>query len=96
MIFYGLLRNLVTRWCGDPEGTLQNDLIGGEGGIVSAEPAVRMQRLARLAGGHGELIAAADVAARSTRSRPRWPATGNSSSSTTGTSRSSAIGPSTS
>ena len=31
MIFYGLLRNLVTRWCGDAEGTLQNDLIGGEG-----------------------------------------------------------------
>ncbi len=56
MIFYGLLRNLVIRWCGDPEGTLQNDLIGGEGGIVSAEPAVRMQRLARLAGGHRELI----------------------------------------
>ena len=56
MIFYGLLRSLVIRWCGDPEGTLQNDLIGGEGGIVSAEPAVRMQRLARLAGGHSELI----------------------------------------
>jgi len=49
MIFYGLLRALVVRWCGDPGGTLQNDLIGGEGGIVSAEPAVRMQRLARLA-----------------------------------------------
>ena len=49
MIFYGLLRHLVTRWCGDPAGTLQNDLIGGEGGIVSAEPAVRIQRLAQLA-----------------------------------------------
>ena len=49
MIFYGLLRHLVMRWCGDAAGTLQNDLIGGEGGIVSAEPAVRMQRLARLA-----------------------------------------------
>jgi pyruvate,water dikinase len=56
MIFYGLLRNMVIRWCGDPEGTLQNDLIGGEGAIVSAEPAVRMQRLARLASGHGDLI----------------------------------------
>jgi pyruvate,water dikinase len=49
MIFYGLLRHLVTRWCGDAEGTLQNDLISGEGGIISAEPALRMQRLARLA-----------------------------------------------
>jgi pyruvate,water dikinase len=49
MLFYGLLRHLVMRWCGDPAGTLQNDLIGGTGGIVSAEPAVRMQRLASLA-----------------------------------------------
>jgi phosphohistidine swiveling domain-containing protein len=49
MIYYGLLRSLVIKWCGDPGGTLQNDLIGGAGGIVSAEPAVRMQRLAALA-----------------------------------------------
>jgi len=49
MIFYGLLRRLVIRWCNDPAGTLQNDLIGGEGGMVSAEPAVRMRRLANLA-----------------------------------------------
>ena len=32
-----------------PLGALQNDLISGEGGIVSAEPAVRLQRMARLA-----------------------------------------------
>ena len=51
MIFYGLLRHLVTEWCDDRDGALQNDLIGGEGGIVSAEPAVRMQRLAGLASG---------------------------------------------
>lgn len=57
MIFYGALRHLVTRWCGDPGGTLQNDLISGEGGIVSAEPAVRMQRLARLAAGNERLLA---------------------------------------
>jgi phosphohistidine swiveling domain-containing protein len=56
MIFYGVLRSLVVRWCGDPGGTLQNDLIGGEGGIVSAEPAVRMQRLAALAATDGELL----------------------------------------
>jgi pyruvate,water dikinase len=49
MLFYGLLRHLVMRWCGDPAGTLQNDLIGGTGGIVSAEPAVRMRRLAAIA-----------------------------------------------
>jgi rifampicin phosphotransferase len=48
MIFYGVLRSMVQRWC-DPLGTLQNDLISGEGGIVSAEPAVRLQRMARIA-----------------------------------------------
>jgi rifampicin phosphotransferase len=47
MIFYGVLRSLVQRWC-DPLGALQNDLISGEGGIVSAEPAVRLQRMARM------------------------------------------------
>ena len=46
MIFYGLLRQLVTRWLGDADAALQNDLIGSQGGIVSAEPAVRLQRLA--------------------------------------------------
>ncbi len=55
MISYGLLRSLVMRWGGDPGGTLQNDLIGGEGGIVSAEPAVRMRRLAASAARHPDL-----------------------------------------
>jgi phosphohistidine swiveling domain-containing protein len=49
MIFYGLLRQAARAWCGDREGTLQNDLIGGEGGLVSAEPAARLQQLARIA-----------------------------------------------
>jgi pyruvate,water dikinase len=57
MIFYGLLRNLVIRWCGDASGSLQNDLIAGEHYIVSAEPAVRIQRLARLAASHPDLVA---------------------------------------
>jgi rifampicin phosphotransferase len=55
MIFYGVLRSLVQRWC-DPLGTLQNDLIGGEGGIVSAEPAVRLQRMARIAASDPPLV----------------------------------------
>lgn len=49
MIFYGLLRRAAAGWCHDAEGTLQNDLIGGEGGMVSAEPATRLRRLASLA-----------------------------------------------
>jgi rifampicin phosphotransferase len=57
MVFYGLLRSLTVRWCADPGGTLQNDLIVGAGGVVSAEPAVRMQRLARLAAGDTAFVA---------------------------------------
>ena len=49
MVFYGLLRRLVARWCGHDDATLQNELIGGEGGMVSAEPAILIQRFARLA-----------------------------------------------
>jgi phosphohistidine swiveling domain-containing protein len=48
MIFYGVLRKLCAAWCVDTDGTLQNDLIGGEGGVVSAEPAVRVRALAAL------------------------------------------------
>jgi rifampicin phosphotransferase len=56
MVFYGVLRRLVIRWCADSGGTLQNDLIGGEGGMVSAEPAILMQRLAALAASSPALV----------------------------------------
>lgn len=49
MIFYGLLRSLAVKWCDDEGGTLQNDLIMGEGGMVSAEPADRIRDMAVLA-----------------------------------------------
>jgi pyruvate,water dikinase len=49
MIFYGALRALSTKWLGDGAGTLQNDLLVGEGEIVSAEPARRLQALAQIA-----------------------------------------------
>ena len=49
MIFYGTLRSLATKWAGDANGTLQNDLVSGEGAIVSAEPAQRIIAMARLA-----------------------------------------------
>ncbi len=48
MIFYGVLKALCVKWCGDADGTLQNDLVGGEGGIISAEPAARVRRMAEL------------------------------------------------
>jgi rifampicin phosphotransferase len=56
MIAYGLLRRLTVRWLADPGGTLQNDLIGGEGGMVSAEPAMRLQQLARAAAADSALL----------------------------------------
>jgi rifampicin phosphotransferase len=49
MIFYGVLRGLVRSWCGDAEGTLQNDLLCGGGGMISAEPAERVFEMARVA-----------------------------------------------
>jgi pyruvate,water dikinase len=49
MIFYGLLRRACVRWLDDSEGTLQNDLVAGDAGMVSAEPALRIREMARLA-----------------------------------------------
>jgi len=49
MIFFGALRRLVTKWCGDGDGTLQNDLLSGQGGMISAEPVARMRALAEIA-----------------------------------------------
>jgi pyruvate,water dikinase len=49
MIFYGVLGKLTRKWCGDREGTLQNDLLCGEGGMISAEPAMRVRALAKIA-----------------------------------------------
>lgn len=58
MVFYGTLRKLATRWCGDAEGSLQNDLLCGEGGMISAEPAVRVRSMAKIARAHPQLTTA--------------------------------------
>ncbi len=58
MMFYGTLRRLVTAWCGDAAGTLQNDLLSSEGGIVSAEPARRVREMAALAASSPALVTA--------------------------------------
>ncbi len=52
MIFVGLLRRFGTRWCGDETGSLANDLLRAEGGMISAEPARRIREMARVAAGH--------------------------------------------
>lgn len=38
MIFHGLLKKSLTKWCSDKQGTIANDLLCGEGGIISTEP----------------------------------------------------------
>ncbi|MGH2362189.1 MAG: PEP-utilizing enzyme, partial [bacterium] len=57
MIFFGLLRRLSQKWCGDSGGTLQNELLCGEGGIISAEPAGRMREMAGVAAGRPDFVA---------------------------------------
>jgi pyruvate,water dikinase len=63
MIFFGLLRKLTVKWCGDADETLQNDLLSGEGGIISAEPARRVREMAEVAAadeGLTEILATAE------------------------------------
>jgi len=56
MIFFGSLRRLVVAWCKDASGALQNDLLRGGGGIISAEPAARVRAMAALASAHPALV----------------------------------------
>lgn len=46
MIFYGVLKKLCVSWIGDEAGTLQNDLLCGEGGVESTEPTKAIMKLA--------------------------------------------------
>ncbi|MBN1308452.1 MAG: hypothetical protein JXA18_11075, partial [Chitinispirillaceae bacterium] len=46
MIFYGLLRNCTKKWHLDKTETLQNDLLCGEGGMISTEPVRSIQAIA--------------------------------------------------
>jgi pyruvate,water dikinase len=55
MIHYGVLKKLCAAWCGDTQGSLQNDLICGEGGIESTEPTRLLLKLAAMAQGDAEL-----------------------------------------
>ena len=58
MIFFGVLRRLSTGWLADAEGTLGNNLLCAEGGMISAEPARRVTELASLAAKHPRLATA--------------------------------------
>jgi len=56
MIFHGLFRRLTVSWGGDQATRLQNDLIGGAGGMISTEPAQRLRQLAQLAAAEPGLV----------------------------------------
>jgi pyruvate,water dikinase len=56
MIFFGVLRRLVKAWIEDPQGTLQNDLLCAERGMISKEPAERVRRMAEIAAGTPEKV----------------------------------------
>lgn len=77
MIFYGTLKRLCVSWCGDEQGSLQNDLIAGEGGIESTEPTRLLLRLAAQARRNPELRqllleTSPDVLARLLPADPRF------------------------
>lgn len=77
MIFYGTLKKLCVSWCGDEHGSLQNDLIAGEGGIESTEPTKLLLRLAAQARQNPELRrllveTPPDDLARLVPTDPRW------------------------
>ena len=57
MIFFGALRRLTERWCDNGRGSLHNDLLSGEGGMISTEPALRMRDMAKTAADSPALVA---------------------------------------
>lgn len=52
MIAFGASRNLLQKWLGDDGLLLHNDVMIGQGDIVSAEPAQRIARMGRIAAEH--------------------------------------------
>ena len=57
MIFHGVLRGMTTRWCGDRAPVLQNDLLRGEAGMISVEPARLLRKMTSLAASRADLVA---------------------------------------
>lgn len=47
MIFHGLLKKVLSKWGIDDKGTLTNDLLCGEGGIISTEPLLSLYEIAQ-------------------------------------------------
>lgn len=58
MMAFGGSRKLTERWLGEPGLALHNDVMIGQGDIISAEPPQRIARMGRMAAGNERLIAA--------------------------------------
>jgi pyruvate,water dikinase len=58
MMAFGSSRKLIERWAGPAGLELHNDIMIGQGDIISAEPAQRIARMGALAAGDPDLIAA--------------------------------------
>lgn len=56
-LFFGVLRKLIARYRLDESGTLQNDLLCGEGGMLSTEPAKSIIRMAATIREDSDLLA---------------------------------------
>lgn len=56
MVFFGVLRRLTERWCRDGAGSLHNELLCGDGGMISAEPVKRMREMAHIAVGNPHFV----------------------------------------
>lgn len=56
MISFGLLRRLAVKWLGEAHGTVQNDLLCGEHGLISEEPARRVRQMAEISAGSLPLV----------------------------------------
>lgn len=56
MIFFGVLKGLCQKWFKENADNLQNDLIGGDGTVISAEPAKRVKEMADQIRGNEEAI----------------------------------------
>jgi pyruvate,water dikinase len=57
MIAYGASRRLMQRWAGEAGLALHNDVLIGQGDIISAEPAKRVREMGRLAASSAVLLA---------------------------------------
>jgi pyruvate,water dikinase len=57
MMAFGASRKLTERWLGDAGRELHNEVMIGQGDIISAEPARRIARMAALVAGDADLVA---------------------------------------